>query len=591
MGCGSSAGAVIEQNRAPGFKGPVFMTIKHALLERDVRFIGVMDPYIKLIMGKQEFKTPVAKEGGKHPKWEGCTHTFQKLLGEPDVIIGQVWCENTITSDILIGEGAFSLTSIRKGNAEPKRISFLLFHHGEKAGEISLEATFTLDPSGKDLPEIKAPDTEGKFIVKPKFGRLKKNANLLLKMDPFLTIHFGNETMNTSVDAAGHTTPKWNDEIIFTRETNEDTLYIEVWAESLIGWNDFLGCGYASITDSLALKENQLQTVTLFYDGANVGEVEIECTFKTAKPQDYLQKDKQSTEAPTKESFQQQLQTQYQQPQQQQPQQQQPQQQQVFPQQLNQFVQNYEARYQNSYGQQPMNGRVDFTYPNGDHYSGDMMNNLKHGQGRLQFSYGGYYEGQWANDQYNGMGVLVVGDSRYEGQFINGKKNGQGKQVWNNRQQYDGQWVDNNMHGNGEWTFVNGAKKKGVWAHGNRLRWLDDDQNIIQAGKTMTSGFMLTSPNQQFTLSFFHDGRLYIFHNQTRQPIFSAINFNRQPLAPVWLKFDPSGELQMIDAKGVPYWVSGQNFGIFAPPFVLILQDDGRLVIQDANGQAKWYSH
>jgi hypothetical protein len=43
------------------------MTIKHALLERDVRFIGVMDPYIKLIMGKQEYKTPVAKEGGKAP--------------------------------------------------------------------------------------------------------------------------------------------------------------------------------------------------------------------------------------------------------------------------------------------------------------------------------------------------------------------------------------------------------------------------------------------------------------------------------------------------------------------------------------------
>lgn len=154
-----------------------------------------------------------------------------------------MWCENSITSDILIGEGAFSLTSIRKGNAEPKRIDFLLFYGGEKAGEISLEATFTLDPNGKDLPEIKAPDTDGKLIVKPKFGRLKKNANLLLKMDPFLTIRFGNETMNTSVNSGGHTTPRWNDEIIFTRETNEDTLYIEVWAESLIGWNDFLGCG------------------------------------------------------------------------------------------------------------------------------------------------------------------------------------------------------------------------------------------------------------------------------------------------------------------------------------------------------------
>jgi hypothetical protein len=28
---------------------------------------------------------------------------------------------------------------------------------------------------------------------------------------------------------------------------------------------------------------------------------------------------------------------------------------------------------------QPMNGRVNFTYPNGDTYFGDMINNLKHG--------------------------------------------------------------------------------------------------------------------------------------------------------------------------------------------------------------------
>lgn len=136
-----------------------------------------------------------------------------------------------MSSDVLIGEGAFSLTSIRKGNGEPKKISFLLFHSGEKAGEVNLEATFTIDPAGKDLPEIKAPDTEGKFIVKPKYGTLKKNANLLMKMDPFLTLRFGNETMNTSVCSNGHTTPKWLDEIVFTRETNEDTLYVEVWAE------------------------------------------------------------------------------------------------------------------------------------------------------------------------------------------------------------------------------------------------------------------------------------------------------------------------------------------------------------------------
>lgn len=30
-----------------------------------------------------------------------------------------------------------------------------------------------------------------------------------------------------------------------------------------------------------------------------------------------------------------------------------------------------------------------------------------------------------------------------------------------------------------EWTFPNGAKKHGVWANGNRVRWLDDEMNVI----------------------------------------------------------------------------------------------------------------
>lgn len=49
MGCGSSVQGV-EQNRAPGFKGPIFITLKNAVLDRDVRFLGTMDPYVKLFM-------------------------------------------------------------------------------------------------------------------------------------------------------------------------------------------------------------------------------------------------------------------------------------------------------------------------------------------------------------------------------------------------------------------------------------------------------------------------------------------------------------------------------------------------------------
>lgn len=100
-------------------------------------------------------------------------------------------------------------------------------------------------------------------------------------MDPFCVLRFGNETMNTAACNGGGKTPKWTEQLIFTRETNEDTLYLEVWHESLIGWNDFIGCGYCSITESLSLKENIIQLVELYYNGSVIGEVEIECTFKT----------------------------------------------------------------------------------------------------------------------------------------------------------------------------------------------------------------------------------------------------------------------------------------------------------------------
>ena len=57
------------------------------------------------------------------------------------------------------------------------------------------------------------------------------------------------------------------------------------------------------------------------------------------------------------------------------------------------------------------------------------------------------------------------------------------------------------------------------------------------------------------------------------------------------MRFDVSGELQLIDASGRPYWVTGQGQGVFAAPFTLAVQDDGKIVIKDANGQPKWYSH
>ena len=42
--------------------------------------------------------------------------------------------------------------------------------------------------------------------------------------------------------------------------------------------------------------------------------------------------------------------------------------------------------------QLPINGPVqNYVYPNGDSFTGDFFNNLKHGSGKLVFAYGGYY--------------------------------------------------------------------------------------------------------------------------------------------------------------------------------------------------------
>lgn len=61
--------------------------------------------------------------------------------------------------------------------------------------------------------------------------------------------------------------------------------------------------------------------------------------------------------------------------------------------------------------------------------------------------------------------------------------------------------------------------------------------------------------------------------------------------APFWLRFDTTGELQLIDATGRAYWISGNSGGMFSPPYTMSVGDDGKLAIKDANLAVKWYSH
>ena len=91
--------------------------MRQAVLEKDLAFVGSMDPYLKLLHGSNVFKTPVCDGGGKFPVWKNFKFpTFHKKTDDDDFFIVQVWNHNLIYHDTLLGEGAVSLCPIRKGN-------------------------------------------------------------------------------------------------------------------------------------------------------------------------------------------------------------------------------------------------------------------------------------------------------------------------------------------------------------------------------------------------------------------------------------------------------------------------------------------
>ena len=51
-----------------------------------------------------------------------------------------------------------------------------------------------------------------------------------------------------------------------------------------------------------------------------------------------------------------------------------------------------------------MDGKGDFTWPNGDFYSGQYINGRRNGLGDMFYGDGDVYRGAWRNGQYHGQG-------------------------------------------------------------------------------------------------------------------------------------------------------------------------------------------
>ena len=109
------------------------------------------------------------------------------------------------------------------------------------------------------------------------------------------------------------------------------------------------------------------------------------------------------------------------------------------------------------------------TYINGI-YEGELVKDIREGNGKFIYNDGRYYIGQWHNDLPNGKGALFNKNDKliYEGNFVNEKFEGYGKLMIKNGDYYKGFFVRNEFQGQGEYFYKNGEKYSGEFLDGKK---------------------------------------------------------------------------------------------------------------------------
>ncbi|XP_075901076.1 MORN repeat-containing protein 3 isoform X2 [Nelusetta ayraudi] len=101
-------------------------------------------------------------------------------------------------------------------------------------------------------------------------------------------------------------------------------------------------------------------------------------------------------------------------------------------------------------------------------YCGQWKMGKKHGFGMYFYSNCEVYEGDWGKNQRSGWGRMYYecGDI-YEGEWVNDKKEGQGIIRYTNGNWFDGAWRDGDKNGNGKFFYSDkGQIYEGIWVDG-----------------------------------------------------------------------------------------------------------------------------
>lgn len=130
-------------------------------------------------------------------------------------------------------------------------------------------------------------------------------------------------------------------------------------------------------------------------------------------------------------------------------------------------------------------GKGKLVLENGDIYEGNWKNGKKSGHGIYLFANGIKYNGSWNEDLMDGEGSLIFPDSRkYYGNITKGKITGYGTFVYSDGARYEGCWKDGKWHGEGKFKLKDGRELKAIFVEQQVARIIledekDDERNDI----------------------------------------------------------------------------------------------------------------
>jgi len=126
-------------------------------------------------------------------------------------------------------------------------------------------------------------------------------------------------------------------------------------------------------------------------------------------------------------------------------------------------------------------------YKDGSKYEGELQGGLRHGQGKLTYSDGTWFDGTWMLDRIEGYGAFYYESNKvsYEGEWKNNKREGNGvmynEQVThigegyldrpfdrseNTWEKYEGEFKNDDWHGSGRLSLSNGDVFQGTFKKG-----------------------------------------------------------------------------------------------------------------------------